>query len=105
MTALTAAGHQPVVLARSSGIDLVTGEGIDRALDGVEVVIDVTNRATMRRSAAIGFFEAVGRHLPAAEQRAGVRHHVAPSIVGIDRVDLGCYAGRRRREELVDAVR
>ncbi|GAB2703661.1 SDR family oxidoreductase [Kitasatospora kifunensis] len=103
VTALTAAGHQPVVLARSRGVDLVTGVGVTKAMDGVEAVIDVTNRLTARRASSIAFFEAAGRHLLAAEEQAGVRHHVALSIVGIDRVDLGYYAGKRRQEELVRA--
>ncbi|MDH6116632.1 SDR family oxidoreductase [Kitasatospora sp. GAS204B] len=103
VTALAAAGHEPVVLARSRGVDLVAGTGIEQALDGVETVIDVTDRKTVRRAGATAFFESAGRHLLAAERRAGVRHHVALSIVGIDRVDLGYYAGKRRQEELVRA--
>lgn len=98
---LGAAGHEPVVLSRSRGVDLVTGSGLDAALSGVGAVIDVSNVATMRRETAVGFFgTATGRLLETGE-RHGVRHHLALSIVGIDRVPTGYYAGKRRQEELV----
>ena len=93
-------GHEWVVLARSRGVDLTTGVGLERALEGAGAVIDVSNTNTTRRRAAIGFFETVTRRLQDAEQRAGVRHHVALSIVGIDRVPLGYYAGKLRQEQL-----
>ncbi len=98
---LSAAGHQPVVLARSAGIDLVTGAGLDAALSGVDVTIDVSNVTTMKRAVAVDFFERAGRHLLGAAARAGVRHHVALSIVGIDRVSNGYYQGKLRQEEIV----
>jgi len=99
--ALSAAGHEPVVLARSAGVDLVTGAGLDAALSGADATIDVSNVTTMRRAAAVGFFEQAGRHLLGAAARAGVRHHVALSIVGIDRVSNGYYQGKLRQEEIV----
>ena len=99
--ALRAAGCEPVVLARSTGVDLVTGAGLDAALSGVQAVVDVANVATQRRSAAMGFFTAATSALLAAGARAGVRHHVVLSIVGVDRVDTGYYAGKRAQEELV----
>lgn len=99
--ALNAGGHEPVVLARSRGVDVATGSGLDEALEPVEALIDVTNVQTMRRKVSVDFFEAAGRRLLAAGERAGVRHHVALSIVGIDRVDLGYYEGKRRQEELL----
>ena len=99
--ALGAAGHQPVVLARSTGVDLGTGAGLDGALDGVGSIIDVSNVTTLRRGPAVRFFETAGRHLGAAAERAGVAHLAVLSIVGVDRVDLGYYEGKRRQEELV----
>jgi len=99
--ALSAAGHESVVLARSVGVDLVTGAGLDAALSGVDATIDVSNVTTMRRAAAVGFFERAGRQLLGAAARAGVRHHVALSIVGIDRVSNGYYQGKLRQEEIV----
>jgi uncharacterized protein YbjT (DUF2867 family) len=99
--ALRAGGDEPVVLARSAGVDLTTGGGLDAMLAGVEAVVDVTNVTTTRAAASVAFFESVTSTLLAAEQRAGVGHHVALSIVGTDRVDLGYYQGKRRQEELV----
>jgi uncharacterized protein YbjT (DUF2867 family) len=99
--ALRAGGDEPVVLARSTGVDITTGAGLDDALGGVSAVIDVSNITTLSRKASVGFFEAATRHLLEAGQRAGVSHLVALSIVGIDRVDYGYYAGKRRQEELV----
>ena len=99
--ALQAGGDEPVVLARSAGVDLSTGAGLAGKLAGLAAVIDVTNIATTRARAAVRFFETVTANLLAAEQAAGVPHHVALSIVGVDRVDLGYYAGKRRQETLV----
>jgi uncharacterized protein YbjT (DUF2867 family) len=101
VTALTAAGHDPVVLARSRGVDLTTGAGLDAALEGARAVIDVSNLSTTSRKKSVAFFSEAGRQLLAAGQRAGIAHHVALSIVGIDRVDFGYYEGKRRQEELV----
>jgi uncharacterized protein YbjT (DUF2867 family) len=99
--ALRAAGCEPVVLARSTGVDLGTGAGLDAAFDGVHAVVDVSNVSTQRRSTAVGFFSAATSALLAAGARAGVQHHVVLSIVGVDRVDIGYYAGKRAQEELV----
>ncbi|MEH3154333.1 MAG: NmrA family NAD(P)-binding protein [Gordonia paraffinivorans] len=101
--AVAAGGDEAVVLARSVGVDVVTGDGLDGALAGVDAVIDVTNVTTLRRSESLAFFEAATTNLLAAEQRAGVRHHVLLSIVGVDRVDWGYYAGKVRQEELCAA--
>ncbi len=101
---LTRRGHQPVVLSRVNGVDIVTGTGVAAALDGADTVIDVSNVATTLRRRSIAFFDLGTRNLLAAGNAAGVRHHVALSIVGIDRVDLGYYAGKRRQEELVLAA-
>lgn len=97
---LRARGDEPVVLARSVGVDLVSGTGLAGKLDGVQTVIDVTNVVTTRAKPAIRFFETVTSNLLAAEAEAGVGHHVALSIIGVDRVDYGYYLGKRRQEEL-----
>lgn len=98
--ALEARGHAAVVLARSRGVDLTAGVNLDEHLRDVEAVIDVSNTTAQRRGAAIAFFEAATATLQRAERRAGVRHHVALSIVGIDRVPLGYYRGKLRQEQL-----
>lgn len=93
-------GHEPVVLARSNGVDVATGTGLAVALAGADAVVDVTNVTTVSRRKAVRFFETATTNLLAAEQAAGVRHHVVLSIVGIDRVDFGYYIGKRRQEEV-----
>ncbi|MBM7515568.1 SDR family oxidoreductase [Nocardioides nitrophenolicus] len=95
------AGATPVVIARSRGIDLTTGAGLAEALGGVDAVIDASNVDTLRAKRSVAFFEAATGRLLAAGVAAGVRHHVALSIVGCDRVDLPYYLGKRRQEELV----
>jgi uncharacterized protein YbjT (DUF2867 family) len=98
---LEAMGHQAVALSRSGGVDVTTGAGLDAALAGADAVIDVTNVTTTSKRRSVTFFDTATRQLLAAGARAGVRHHVALSIVGCDRVDFGYYFGKRRQEELV----
>ena len=95
-------GHEVVVLSRRRGTDLVAGTGLDDALRGVDVVIDVTSQATQDSGESRAFFGAVTRHLLAAEARTDVGHHVALSIVGIDEAPTGYYAGKALQEELVE---
>ncbi|WDZ90959.1 SDR family oxidoreductase [Nocardiopsis sp. HUAS JQ3] len=102
---LAAAGHEPVVLARSQGVDLVTGVGLDAAMAGVEAVIDVSNVTTMSDKKAIAFFGIVGRNLLDAGERAGVGHHVLLSIVGIDQIGFGYYQGKLRQEGVAKSGR
>jgi len=99
--AAKAAGYEPVVVARSQGVDIITGDGLDAALHGVDAVIDVSNVTTLRRRTSVEFFAVASTNLLAAGRRTGVRHHVALSIVGVDRVDSGYYAGKRAQESLV----
>ncbi len=96
-----ALGAEPVVIARSTGVDLTTGTGLEEALAGVDAVIDVSNIVTQSRRRATEFFEASTRHLLRAEERRGVGHHVLLSIVGIDRVGLGYYQAKLAQEEFV----
>jgi uncharacterized protein YbjT (DUF2867 family) len=101
--ALRKAGHEPVTLARSTGVDITTGAGLDAALVGTNAVVDVSNVVTMRKGASIAFFEAGTSNLLAAGAQAGVEHHVVLSIVGIYEVDFGYYFGKRRQEEVAVA--
>jgi uncharacterized protein YbjT (DUF2867 family) len=94
-------GHDVVVLTRGRGVDLVTGDGVPGALVGVDVVIDVTSTTTLDSARSVAFFEAVTRTLLAAEEEAGVGHHVALSIVGIESAPEGYYAGKLGQERLV----
>lgn len=97
--ALRQAGHDAVVVARSHGVDVLTRAGLDDALSGAEAVVDVANVATLRRSRAEDFFVTATTNLLEAEVRAGVRHHVVLSIVGVERVGTGYYAAKRAQEE------
>ena len=100
--ALRRDGHEPVVVARSTGVDVLTGEGLDAALDGVEAVVDTSNLYAEDPAGAIALFGTATEILLAAEERAGVRHHVLLSIVGVGRIEGNAhYAGKRRQEALL----
>lgn len=102
--ALRHTGHDAVVIARSAGIDVITGAGLDAALAGVEAVIDVSNTFAQDPAETREFFGTATRNLLDAEQQAGVGHHLVLSIVGIDRVEGNAhFAGKRRQEELAQA--
>jgi uncharacterized protein YbjT (DUF2867 family) len=100
--ALRRAGHDVVVVARSRGVNVLTGEGLDDALVGVHAGIDVTNVEAPDAEATRELFGATVKTLLAAEERARVRHHVLLSIVGVDRIEGPAhYAGKREQEKLV----
>jgi uncharacterized protein YbjT (DUF2867 family) len=100
---LRAAGHDPVVLTRSAGADVITGDGLDAALDGAAALIDVTNTTAMSGRKSVAFFTAGTGNLLAAGRRAGVQHHVVLSIVGTGRPGMsgGYNAGKVAQEALV----
>lgn len=102
VTQLKMAGHEPVVLARTTGVDLMTGQGLEHALDGVEAVVDVTSIGTTSAKVATEFFTTTTKNLLAAEYDAGVRHHVLLSIVGIDVTPFGYYIGKLAQEAAVE---
>jgi uncharacterized protein YbjT (DUF2867 family) len=98
---LTAAGHQATPAALSTGVDLITGAGLDHAVAGADVVINVANSPTFD-TASIDFFRTSMTNLLAAGQRAGVRHQVILSIVGVDQVpQLDYYRAKTLQEELL----
>ncbi len=100
--AIRSGGNEVVVLARAQGVDLVSGDGLADALPGVDVIIDVTNTPELDPDRARGFFESTTDNLLAVGQKAGVRHHVALSIVGVDRVHGNAhYVGKRAQEQRV----
>ncbi len=94
-------GHDVKVLSRATGVDLTTGAGLADALTGADVVIDVSNSASISESGSRSFFDAATPRLLQAEQNAGVQHHVVLSIVGIDRAPYGYYAGKLTQEKHV----
>jgi uncharacterized protein YbjT (DUF2867 family) len=96
-------GHEVVAASPQSGVNTITGEGLKPALAGAQVVIDLANSPSFEDKAVQEFFETSGRNLLAAETAAGVRHHVALSIVGIDRSDNGYFRGKVAQEKLIGA--
>lgn len=91
-------GHDAVPAALETGVNLLTGAGLGEALVGAQVVVDLTNSPTFDE-AAITFFQTAGRNLLAAEAAAGVRHHVALSIVGADRLPASGYLRAKVAQE------
>lgn len=98
-------GHEPVVLARATGIDLVSGTGVADALRGVDVVIDVVSMMTQKAQVAIDFFEATTRSLLDAATASGVAHYLLLGIVGSQKSRYGYYLGKMAQERLVHASR
>jgi uncharacterized protein YbjT (DUF2867 family) len=95
-------GHEVVRISRSLGVDLLTGAGLDEALTGVDAVVDATNAPAGDRDGTVTYLGTTTANLLAAEARAGVRHHVLLSIVGIHAVDGNAhYAGKREQERLI----
>lgn len=98
-------GHDVVRISRSLGVDLLTGDGLETALDGVDAVVDAISSPPISQEETRRYFGTTTTNLLAAGQRAGVRHHVLLSIVGIHRTDGGTdhYSGKREQERLVEA--
>ena len=96
-------GHEVVAASPQSGVNTITGEGLKAAMAGAQVVVDLTNSPSFDDKAVLAFFETSGRNLLAAEAAAGVRHHVALSIVGIDRSDNGYFRAKVAQEKLIKA--
>jgi uncharacterized protein YbjT (DUF2867 family) len=95
-------GHEVLAAAPNTGINTITGEGLKEAIAGTQGVIDLANSPSFEDKAVLEFFETSGRNLLAAEAAAGgVRHHVALSIVGIDRSDNGYFRAKLAQEKLI----
>jgi len=100
---LRQAGHEVVAASPQSGVNTLTGEGLKDAMTGTQVVIDLANSPSFKDEAVMEFFRTSGRNLLAAETAAGVRHHVALSIVGTDRSDNGYFRAKVAQEKLIEA--
>jgi uncharacterized protein YbjT (DUF2867 family) len=96
-------GHQAVAASPQSGVDTLTGEGLDEALAGAQVVVDLANSPSFEDKAVLEFFKTSEGNLLPAEEAAGVRHHVALSIVAIDRTDNGYFRAKVAQEKLIVA--
>ena len=97
-------GHEVVAAAPKNGVNTITGEGLKEAMAGAQVVIDLANSPSFEDKAVLKFFETSSRNLVAAESAAGVRHHVALSIVGTDRTpENGYFRAKVAQEKLIEA--
>ena len=95
-------GHEVVAASPKSGVNTLTGEGLAEALAGAQVVVDVANSPSFEAKAVLEFFETSGRNLLAAEKAAGVRHHVALSVVGTERLlESDYFPAKLAQEKLI----
>jgi uncharacterized protein YbjT (DUF2867 family) len=102
VTKLVEQGHEAVPAAPATGVNTLTGEGLKDALDGAAVVVDVSNSPSFDEQAAVEFFETSTRNILDAEAACGVRHHVALSVVGVERLgDSGYFRGKVAQETLI----
>lgn len=97
-------GHEALAASPKTGVNSVTGEGLAEALEGAEIVVDVSNAPVWEDQAVLDFFQASTRNLLAAEAVAGVRHHIALSVVGTERLlESGYFRAKVAQEELIEA--
>ncbi|BAN48801.1 SDR family oxidoreductase [Metapseudomonas resinovorans] len=95
-------GHEVLAASPKSGVNAVTGEGLQAALQGAQVVVDVANSPSFEDAAVLEFFEQSGRNLAVAEKAAGVKHHVALSVVGTERMlGSGYFRAKMAQEKLI----
>src|SRR5918995_1156120 len=95
-------GHEVLAASPDAGINSITGEGLKEAMAGAQVAIDLANSPNFEDKAVLEFFETSGRNLLAAELAAGVRHHLALSVVGADRLpDSGYLRAKVAQETLI----
>src|SRR5215510_14489676 len=97
-------GHEVIAASPNTGVNTITGAGLKEALAGTPVVIDLANSPSFEDKAVLEFFDTSGRNLHAAEAAAGIKHHVALSIVGTDRTpDNGYFRAKVAQEKLIRA--
>jgi uncharacterized protein YbjT (DUF2867 family) len=96
-------GHEVLAASPNSGVNTITGKGLKEAVAGAQVVVDLANSPSFEDKAVLDFFETSERNLLPAEAAAGVGHHVALSIVGIDRSDNGYFRAKVAQEKLIQA--
>ncbi|HTE29026.1 MAG TPA: SDR family oxidoreductase [Chryseolinea sp.] len=95
-------GHQVLAASPATGINTITGEGLSEAMNNTDVVVDLANSPSFEDTAVMEFFQTAGRNLLAAEINAGVKHHVALSIVGVDIMqNIGYMRAKKAQEDLI----
>ncbi|MGR9254080.1 SDR family oxidoreductase [Rhizobium leguminosarum] len=101
---LRAKGHEVLAVSPSTGVNTITGEGLAQALAGADVVVYLANSPSWEDKAVLEFFETSSRNLLAAEAKAGVKHHIALSIVGTERLpENGYFRAKLAQEKLIKA--
>jgi uncharacterized protein YbjT (DUF2867 family) len=99
---LRAVGHQVIAASPNTGINTFTGEGLAEALTNTDIVIDLANSPSFEDKAVLEFFQTAGHNLLSAEINAGVKHHLAVSIVGVDLMqDSGYMRAKKVQEDLI----
>jgi uncharacterized protein YbjT (DUF2867 family) len=98
---LRALGHEAISASPSSGVNTMTGEGLDAAIAGVHTVLDLSNSPSFADKDVLAFFETTGRNIAAAEVKAGVQHHVALSVVGADQLPDSGYLRAKVVQEAI----
>src|ERR1700755_1568553 len=99
---LRKSGNEAIAAAPNTGVNTITGEGLADALAGAQVVVDVANSPSFEDQAAMDFFQAAGKNLTAAEVAAGLKHHVALSVVGTERLqDSGYFRAKLAQETII----
>ena len=92
-------GHEVIAASPNTGVNTITGEGLAQALAGAQVVLDLANSPSFEDKAVLEFFETSGRNLLAAEAAAGVKHHIALSVVGTERLPRSGYLRAKMAQE------
>jgi uncharacterized protein YbjT (DUF2867 family) len=92
-------GHEVIAASPNSGVNTITGEGLAQAVAGAQVVLDLANSPSFEDKAVLEFFETSGRNLLAAEAAAGVKHHIALSVVGAERLPRSGYLRAKMAQE------
>jgi len=97
-------GHDVNPASPATGVNTITGEGLEAALEGADVVVDVANSPSFEDNAVMEFFQTSGKNLLAAEKTAGIKHHIALSVVGTDRLqESGYFRAKQAQEDLIKA--
>ncbi len=95
-------GHEPLSATPKEGVDIITGAGLAQAVAGAQIVVDVSNAPAWEDGPVMKFFQTAGKNIRAAEVAAGVRHHVALSVVGTDRLQAsGYFRAKLAQEEII----
>lgn len=100
---LTGKGHNVIAASPSKGINILTGQGLDDALKGADVVVDVGNSPSFEDKAVLEFFEKAGKNISVAEKKANVPYHIALSVVGTELMDSGYFKAKQVQEKMIMA--